>query len=905
MSMKLANSSVIDNAVVETLETRQMLSSVSFESGHLIVNGLANKSNSIQVKQVDGRVMALVNGQQSSRQLAGIKSITITGGDKNDYIEVDQRVTVPVKIYGRAGDDRIIAGGGNDYVEGGAGNDTIYGGAGRDMLHGNGGDDRIYGGAGHDTIHGNDGNDLMYGESGDDLFVNVDRYDRVYGGSGRDSMTVASDNKPASATQSKSVVKVTSFSLIDASNGNVVKGYTDLNTGDVLDLSKLPSKLNIRANLDGESSVRFDYDGKKVYRIEHAAPYALGGDNGFTSYKAMNFTVGTHTLTAHSIAKNTGEVLASHGVTFKVIKSSSTSVGNDKPASTDGSGNSNSNTNTNTGNGAAVPSIDNNANAASPTARIEAISTTVPAGTSIHVDAVKSLMGYGGAHEGQFIWDFGDPGTRYNKLKGFNAAHTYDTAGQYKVTLTVINKAGKSQKAQITVNVTAAARKVIYVSNSGSDNNTGLSANSAIKSFAKAASLVGDNTEILFKRGETFSVTESMKFKASNVVIGAYGIGDRPVIKWTGERTPTPIFNTLSGSSNVTFQDLTIDTKFNQDTNDASTPLAFSPSGTNITVRRTELLNLMYGANLNTRPKGFMFQDNTSPLETGLRKYLVWVEGENVVIIGNQAANSTREHIVRANHVSKVLVMDNDFANIDRRSTGEDHWDIRKTALNIQSGEWAYLADNRLDGSLQIGPLGKSDGLRNPQERFYNAILEGNTVINEHLEVNHGANQVTIRHNVIKANGFTAILVDGYDSTFQRGTVDLVLHNNTGFNTSDSGRFIDVTGSVDGLEVLNNMYVAPNLKIGSGRSAGMTIGASSLSTFDLIDGNLWAIGNNVASWVGEAAVNHIGSSYGSNFQTIEEWNAQTQVGTDYHRTVNLSGATFTTIDGKLIGAKAA
>ena len=917
MGMKLANSSILDRAVLETLETRQMLSSVTFDSGHLTITGLGNKTNAIQLKQVNGRVMTVINGDRSSRQLEGIKSITITGGDKADYIEVEQKLTVPVTIHAKAGDDRVIGGGGNDVIEGGAGNDTIRGGRGADMIYGNAGNDRIYAGDGNDTINGNAGNDRMFGEKQNDLFQSVQRYDKVVGGAGRDSMTIDPANKPETApegnvgnvpTTSGTAVKVIGFSLVDASNGNVVKGYSGLNTGDVLDLSKLPAKLSIIANLDRPGSVRFDFDGTKMYRMENVAPYALGGDNGFTSYKAMNFTVGEHALTAHSVVKETGEIISTAGVTFKVVKTSSTSQGTDKPASTDGgsnpsTGTGNAGTGTDSDNGTTVPGVDNNTNANVPEAKIAAISTTVPAGTSIHVDAVTSLMGYGAAHEGQFLWDFGDAGTRYNKLKGFSAAHTYDQPGQYTVTLSVINKAGKLDKAQLTVNVTSAARKVIYVSSDGSDNNTGLTAGSAIKSFAKAASMVGNNTEILFQRGDTFTLSAGMKFRATNVLVGAFGIGDRPVIKWTGERTPTAIFQPLSGSANITFQDMTIDTRFNQDANDASTPLGFSPSGTNITVRRTELLNLMYGANLNTQPDGFMFQDNTAPLETGIRKYLVWVEGEHTTIIGNTCANSTREHVVRGNHLSKLLVMDNDFSNISRRDV--DYWDYRKTALNIQSGEWAYLADNKLDGSLQIGPLGKSDGLKHPEQRFYHAILEGNTVINDRIEVNHGANQVTIRHNVIKANGYSAIQVDGYDSTFKRGTVDLVLHNNTGYNTGTAGRFIDVTGTVDGFSVLNNMYVAPNLTPGSGRSAGMTVATSNLNSIDSIDGNLWAIGNNSQSWVGENAVNHLGSSYGDNFQTIAEWNAQAKVGTDYHQNVNLSGATFTTIGGKIIGAKAA
>ena len=65
------------------------------------------------------------------------------------------------RIMANGGDDLILAGEGNDSIEGGAGNDTLLGEEGNDIIQGGADDDWLYGGSGNDTFvfeagHGND-----------------------------------------------------------------------------------------------------------------------------------------------------------------------------------------------------------------------------------------------------------------------------------------------------------------------------------------------------------------------------------------------------------------------------------------------------------------------------------------------------------------------------------------------------------------------------------------------------------------------------------------------------------------------------------------------------------------------------------------------------------------------------
>ncbi|MCG3170260.1 MAG: hypothetical protein CALGDGBN_01799 [Pseudomonadales bacterium] len=67
-----------------------------------------------------------------------------------------------------AGNDSILAGAGNDTLEGGTGNDSILAGAGNDTLDGGTGNDSIDGGLGDDLLHGGVGADSLLGGGGTD-----------------------------------------------------------------------------------------------------------------------------------------------------------------------------------------------------------------------------------------------------------------------------------------------------------------------------------------------------------------------------------------------------------------------------------------------------------------------------------------------------------------------------------------------------------------------------------------------------------------------------------------------------------------------------------------------------------------------------------------------------------------
>jgi len=97
------------------------------------------------------------------------------------------------RIVGTGGDDVIRGSSGDEELVGGAGNDFVDGGGGNDVLRGDEGDDAVAGGAGNDLVLGGAGNDTLDGEAGDDNVRGEDGSDVVSGGAGADTLSGGND----------------------------------------------------------------------------------------------------------------------------------------------------------------------------------------------------------------------------------------------------------------------------------------------------------------------------------------------------------------------------------------------------------------------------------------------------------------------------------------------------------------------------------------------------------------------------------------------------------------------------------------------------------------------------------------------------------------------------------------
>jgi PKD repeat protein len=828
---------------IEPLEQRQLLSGVTFSNGVLSLSGSDGQNNTLTVTVSGSSLIAKSNSISKTVSTSSVSKIMVYGGNQADKVSISTSITKPVYVDGRYGNDSISTGNGNDTVYGDNGNDTIYGNGGNDSLFGEAGNDYVDGGTGTNKCDGGDGTDTV-----------------------KNNGTVSSGGTTSSGgTSTSTSLSVTSIELWDASANKKLQTLTG---GETLDLAKLPSKLTIVVQgSTAVASVKFGYDSNSSYRVESSKPWAIAGDTD-GKLAAFNFTTGSHKLTVTPYSKNgaTGSVGAAKTISFSVTRSSTTT--------TSGGGTTSSGT---TG----IQPRDTSASA--PDAIITAISNkTIHAGQSFSAQALTSALHDGTPLTARYAWDFGDPGSEYNTLQGFNVAHVYNSPGTYTVKLSLTNEAGKTDVATTTVTVVAAGRKKIYVSNDGSDSNDGLSPSSPIKTWSKAVSKLADNEEILFNGGDTFDVKTSMNIYKDNVVVGSYGSG-KATLKYSGPNDWSMMIWFGGGSTERTVQNLIFDSIYTGSSKDGL-PQGIGTGGRGDTIRNNEFRYLGYGINSSTATDGLLVLDNTAPLQTGLRGYFAWASGSDLTYMGNYVKN-VDGHVIRFADVTRTLVNDNDFTNPIETSG------IRGT-LTIHKGSYAYVSNNHFqDGKLTVGPLGDADGMGDKSARWNWAVFEGN-VVKSQVIAEHGAQHLMYRNNIIKADNDWGFEVEAFNPTYNRGVIDVTYANNTVIDNGTRGNFLHVDGAATGINLINNLFVAPNLSVGTSGSAPVFVYDNDLSSFNKITGNVWPTPT-IGAYA-EGGINYVWPTWSDSrgYKTQSEWESYAQVGKDYYSDVSFNSTTY-------------
>ncbi|WP_279340865.1 calcium-binding protein [Zavarzinia aquatilis] len=119
--------------------------------------------------------------------LVNVASTTSTTDDRNLIASILGGADT---ISGGNLQDDLIAGAGNDVVNGNGGDDYLYGGLGDDQLYGGLGDDDLFAEDGADTLDGGAGDDHMAGGAGNDLYLVDSAGDTLYEGGGLGTDTV-------------------------------------------------------------------------------------------------------------------------------------------------------------------------------------------------------------------------------------------------------------------------------------------------------------------------------------------------------------------------------------------------------------------------------------------------------------------------------------------------------------------------------------------------------------------------------------------------------------------------------------------------------------------------------------------------------------------------------------------
>lgn len=530
---------------------------------------------------------------------------------------------------------------------------------------------------------------------------------------------------------------------------------------------------------------------------------------------------------------------------------------------------------------------------------------------SIFVNGLNSPVGDGSANTTTYTWNFGDWGSKYNTLTGWNAGHIYDNPGTYTITLTVTNDLGLTSTAATQVTIAPAARTTIYVDNYGNDANSGLSPSQAVATPTRLQqvldSLGDNNVTVLFARNETFMVPGWINVNGTNEVFGAYGSGANPVLMHTTGWSHG-IFIFQSTANQVVIENLTFDSIYTAQPNWAPDidGTAIYPAGQNITVRNNTFLNLEDAMDCYQGPNGILVQNNSAPLITGLRGYFMWMNGTQGVVLGNTVVNSTRQHIMRSSFQSTQdwLIAGNNFtADNNPADPGEGS----KTTINIREGSYVYITDNTLtNDALAFGPEPA-----NGADAFADwIVVDGNTLVNDQLQMAGGVHHVDVRNNFMVFNNLpSAIQLDPTSSYYPtQALFDITIEHNTASTTQTMSGFLDVYGDspVGVLTIKNNVLAAPNMIIGNGMSAPMYIDSpQTTSIFAQVSDNVWPVTvNNTVSAGGEMYASPYPYA-GNGYYTAAQWDGLWFVHNDTFRTVAVSGGgnlTVAAAGGQTAGA---
>lgn len=704
----------------------------------------------------------------------------------------------------------------NAEVKAGAGDDDIRLGKGNDYVEAGDGNDKIWTRPGDDKAFGGNGNDSFLGDIGNDSFDGGSGDDTADGGGGNDTI----------------VGGIGDDTLI----GNL--GDDKLDGGDGND--------NLRADAGNDTLV--GGAGNDTLRGGTGADYFDGGSG-----------------------RNTFLDLRSED---KVPYGSA--------QGTPGGGNGGDN-----GESVGVGITDNETiivgkavDSDSPKPVINLIGKTGTGPHTVQVHALATTLNAGNYLTARWQWDFGDPDGKYNQLEGWNAAHVYDTPGTYTIKLTVTNEDGRIGTLTTQVKVVADTRRAIYVDAvGGDDDNNGATERTAVRTVARVEDLVGSHVRILFKRGQRHTFDRSLSLPYQDVLVGAYGSGERPVI-WRVKKEGTGVstIGMYAQSNQVTIQDLVFDSPYAAKGNAVPTigVDGIYPRGVNITIRGSEFRDLDDAINANGDPRGLLVQDNTAPLAKGLRSYFVWSEGSDQVFLGNTVANSTREHNLRSSGTVRMLIAYNNFTNLDRSAV--DAPDYSKGTVEIHKGSFAYVWRNVLrDGALRAGPRGAEYESANVKTEW--VVFDANELFEHDLTIKVGTHRFMARNNVIRTKSSSAITITPTDK-YGRTVSDITFVNNTAISSMGTGRFINVPGSggsKGAITLKNNLWIVPSFEAGT-PSAPVYVAGTNLEMFKEISNNVWPKPVSYNKY-GQGGIHYIWPKWSDSrgFQTPAEWDAFAQV----------------------------
>ena len=440
-------------------------------------------------------------------------------------------------------------------------------------------------------------------------------------------------------------------------------------------------------------------------------------------------------------------------------------------------------------------------------------------------------------HKLNYLWNFGDveenwstTGKSKNITTGPAAAHVFETAGVYKVNLTVRDINGEIAEQSITITVEDFTdENTIYFSTSGDfagvpENSTKVTTNdmSTVMSYQETGK------RLLLKKGETFSMTEdAVRLGVDGpCMLGAYGSGNSlPRIAATSEDAwaffdfynpdwrikdiEVEGFGTngtriVGVRNDLVHHALVMDTK-----NVASTVASgFILSGSGLSYFNYDLPENLFCVGNTWVDMGFGAGDN-----------IMFVSAAKIAVLGNHFDdNEDGEHIIRLAHGEKAIISNN---YLGRQSSTKQVLTIRSHDKNevCSAGcgndtKEILVSDNILVSGSDIAMSAVTRNNSSQTAHGTDLIFERNFIVqtktpNDGMQFGltlGSAYNVTVRNNLVNITdwqGATGIMLSYVDTSW--------VYNNSVYSDNNSGvtAAVDFRDSTIQSTAMNNLFYAP------------------------------------------------------------------------------------------------
>jgi PKD repeat protein len=447
-------------------------------------------------------------------------------------------------------------------------------------------------------------------------------------------------------------------------------------------------------------------------------------------------------------------------------------------------------------------------------------------------------------HELEYRWEFGDaasgswastpgmPNLSRNRATGPMAAHVFESAGAYTVSVTVLDGAASATKSvQVTVTDPdkAFAANTLCVGNARPQAGSGgCPAGAAVLQSSDFNTAVNNNIarrkRILFRRGDTFAASGTASIRLDGPgLIGAFGSGAAPVVNAAVNGTIIQ----LSSGATPTIKDWRImDLEIHGNSGPATDAVKAEGGIDQITLLRMSIRHVHNGMMLSTDllqhyGRAHKLWDQWAVVDSTVRNavggggYVLYFAGQRTALMGNVLSDSSAaEHILRTPYIFKGVISHNDMS---KPAAGKHVVKMQSTSFGVAPTgytEQVIFSDNKFttgDGGALTVTLGPQDNQRD--ERVRQVILERNWFAphpGQQAALVVWAQDVTVRNNLFNltgAAGQNGMIVE------RRGIeplpVNVHVYNNT-FYSNSSGSFSPIRFVLGaGMMAKNNLGYAP------------------------------------------------------------------------------------------------